>query len=65
MHIFNQHAKHVIDKGLPNPTLNLHSMNDSYSNPSQPVDFARSGVTGAAVVSQTPGFLLTYISFTI
>jgi len=36
-------------KGLPDPTLGLHSMSGTYSNPSKPMDFVKSGLEGAAV----------------
>jgi triacylglycerol esterase/lipase EstA (alpha/beta hydrolase family) len=39
----------VAQKGMPDPTLGLHSMSGTYSNPSKPMDFVKSGLEGAAV----------------
>ena len=35
--------------GLPDLTLGLHTMDGTYSNPSKPMDFLKSGVQGVAV----------------
>ena len=35
----------------PDPTLGLHTMNKTYSNPSGPMDFMKSVLTGATVLN--------------
>ena len=34
---------------MPDPTFGMHSMSGSYSDPSKPVDFLKSAVSGVAV----------------
>ena len=41
--------KNVVEKGMPDPTFGMHSMSGSYSDPSKPVDFLKSAVSGVAV----------------
>ena len=37
------------NSGMPDVTMGLHSMSGSYSDPSKPVDFLKSAVSGVAV----------------
>ena len=39
----------VAQTGMPDPTLGIHSMSGTYSNPSKPLDFVQSGLEGVAV----------------
>ena len=41
--------KNVADTGMPDITMGLHSMSGSYSDPSKPIDFLKSAVSGVAV----------------
>jgi len=46
----------VAQTGMPDITLGLHKMNGTYSNPSKPIDFVKSGLEGA-VVAKTIGII--------